>query len=166
MVAAGGRLRGISFFICLGQRKTATTMPPSPRSTNGKEGHEMAENKKGLTPAQMRFLVAILEERTIEAACRKTDTPRRTGDRWRMLPEFKAELDRREGELLDTLAARLMQTLPAVEAVFVQVMADKGQPPGVRVRAASELAGLALRLFEARNLDRRLTALEQASGAL
>jgi hypothetical protein len=126
----------------------------------------MAENEKRLTPAQMRFLVAILEERTIEAACRKTNTPRRTGDRWRALPEFRAELERREGDLLDTLAARLMQALPAVEAVFVQVMADKAQPPGVRVRAASELAALALRLFEARNLDRRLTALEAAAGVL
>ncbi len=126
----------------------------------------MAENEKRLTPAQMRFLVAILEERTIEAACRKTNTPRRTGDRWRSLPEFRAELERREGDLLDTLATRLMQALPAVEAVFVQVMADKAQPPGVRVRAASELAALALRLFEARNLDRRLAVLEAAAGGI
>lgn len=119
----------------------------------------MAE-KKGLTAAQMRFLVALLEERTIEAACRKTNTPRRTGDRWRALPEFRAELDRRQGGVLDELAARMLASLPHVETFLLSIMADKAQPAGVRVRAASEYKDMALRLFEARNTERRIALIE------
>lgn len=119
----------------------------------------MAE-KQVLTAAQLRFLVALLEKRTIQDACEATGTPRRTGDRWRQLPEFRSELERRQSELLDDLARRTLGALPYVETVYLQVMADKTQPAGVRVRAASELASLALRLFEARTLEQRLAVLE------
>jgi len=123
----------------------------------------MAENKN-LTAAQMRFLVALLEERTIEAACRKTDTPRRTGDRWRALPQFREELDRRQSDVLDELAARMLASLPHVEHFFLSIVADKAQPVGARIRAASEYKDMTLRLFEQRNVERRLTALEAARG--
>lgn len=122
----------------------------------------MAENKN-LTAAQMRFLVALLEERSIEAACRKTDTPRRTGDRWRTLPQFRDELDRRQGEVLDELAARMLAALPHVETFLLSIMADKAQPVGARLRAAGEYKDMTLRLFEQRNIERRLTALEAAA---
>lgn len=125
----------------------------------------MAENKN-LTAAQMRFLVALLEERTIEAACRKTDTPRRTGDRWRSLPQFREELDRRQSDVLDELAARMLASLPHVETFLLSIMADKAQPVGARLRAAGEYGDLCLRLFEQRNIERRLLALESAQGAL
>ena len=125
----------------------------------------MAENKN-LTAAQLRFLAALLEERTIEAACRKTDTPRRTGDRWRSLPQFREELDRRQSDVLDELAARMLASLPHVEVFLLGVMADKAQPVGARLRAAGEYKDMTLRLFEQRNIERRLLALEAAQGAL
>lgn len=125
----------------------------------------MAENKN-LTAAQMRFLVALLEERTIEAACRKTDTPRRTGDRWRTLPQFRAELDRRQSDVLDELAARMLASLPHVETFLIATMADRAQPIGARLRAAGEYKDMTLRLFEQRNIERRLSALEGVAGEL
>lgn len=115
-----------------------------------------------LTPAQKRFLVELLNpaHRGVEAAAKACSVPPRTAWGWMRRADFRAELDARQGEQLDEAARRLVSRLELSENVFLQVMGDKTQPAGVRVRAASELANLALRLFEARNITARLLALE------
>ena len=117
-----------------------------------------------LKAAQQKLLDELLNptHRSIEAAAKAAGVPRRTAYKWLARADFKAELDAAQGQELDAVARRTVSALGHCEAVYLSMLADKTQPPGIRLRAAQLLADLALRLWEARNLDRRISELEAA----
>ena len=116
-----------------------------------------------LKPAQQALQRELLNpgHRSIDAAAKAAGVPRRTAHRWLMLPEFRAAIDQAESEAIDATGRRLVGSLQDVEAVYLAVMQDESQPAVVRLRAASELFNMCMRLLEARNVERRLAELEQ-----
>lgn len=116
-----------------------------------------------LKPAQQAFQKELLSpgHRSIEAAAKAAGVPIRTAFRWLVLPEFRAAIDQAESEAIDATGRRLVGSLKDVEAVYLAVMEDESQPAAVRLRAASELFNMCMRLLEARNFERRLAELEE-----
>lgn len=100
--------------------------------------------------------------RSVDAAAKAAGVPRRTAYNWLADPEFRARLDDAQGQALDGVARRTVTALGHCENLYMEMMADKTQPAGIRLRAAQLLTELALRLWEARNLDRRISQLEAA----
>ena len=117
-----------------------------------------------LKPAQTKLLQAILDpaNRTLGDAAKAAGVPHRTAQTWMNRPDFRAELDRIEGDALDGVARRTVNDLNDVEDLYSTIVKDKSKPDHVRLRAAQLLADLALKLWEARNLDRRISELEAA----
>lgn len=115
-----------------------------------------------LKPAQQAFQKELLNpgHRSIEAAAAACNVPRRTAYRWLMLPEFRAAIDKAEGEAIDATGRRLVGSLQEIDAVYLAIMQDESQPAMVRLRAASALFDMCMRLLEARNVERRLAELE------
>lgn len=115
-----------------------------------------------LKPAQQALQRELLNpaHRSIESAANAAGVPTRTAFRWLTLPEFRAAIDQTESEAIDATGRRLVGSLADVETVYRTIMNDESQPAAVRLRAASELFNMAMRLLEARNIERRLAELE------
>ena len=115
-----------------------------------------------LTAAQLACVEALLnpEHRTIEAAGAAVGIPRRTAYRWLERPDIRNELDGAQGHALDAVARATVTDLADCAALYREILKEAGKPDAVRLRAAQLLADLALRLWEARNIDRRLSDME------
>ncbi len=112
---------------------------------------------------QTKAIAALLTEPTIEEAARVAGVGRRTLFRW--LAEdaaFVAELRTAEEAAIDHAARRLVGLQDAAINVLSDVLTAPDVAPGVRVRAASLIVELSLRLRELRSLEERVAALEAA----
>lgn len=110
---------------------------------------------------QTKAIAALLTEPTIEEAARVAGVGRRTLFRW--LAEdaaFVAELRTAEEAAIDHAARRLVGLQDAAINVLSDVLTAPDVAPGVRVRAASLIVELSLRLRELRSLEERVSALE------
>jgi len=118
-----------------------------------------------LKPAQQKFLDELLNpaHRSIEAAAQAAGVPRRTAYTWLERADFRVALDAAEGQNVDAVARRSVSALTHCEGLYLTMMADKTKPDAIRLRAAQLLSDLALRLWEARNLERRIAQLESAT---
>lgn len=115
-----------------------------------------------LKPAQQKFLDELLNpaHRSIEAAAAAAGVPRRTAYTWLERADFRVALDAAEGQNVDAVARRSVAALTHCEGLYLTMLADKSKPDAIRLRAAQLLSDLALRLWEARNVDRRLSDME------
>jgi hypothetical protein len=128
-------------------------------ATNGND------NKK-ITPQQQRAIAALLSTKNVAEAASKADVGGRTLHRW--IAEdamFKAALSAAESELIDGATRRLLQYQDAAITVIASIMLDKERPSSVRLRAATAVVDYMLKLRELRNIEERLTALEEAYAA-
>ena len=122
----------------------------------------MAENGT-LTPSQQRTLASLLTERDIRSAAVSAGVSERSIYRWLADPTFKAELARREGELIDQAARRLVTLQDAAIAVFDDVLSSLTAKDADKLRAAQCVLDYLLRLRELSTVEERLRALEAAS---
>ncbi len=122
---------------------------------------------KQLTPAQQRFLEALLDvrNRSVKAAAKASETPHRTAVRWMANDDFKQALDAALADAMDELTRQLVTRLQPSADVVAALAFDQAQPAAVRLRAASAIIDVGLRLYEGRQFERRLTALELAVNA-
>ena len=86
--------------------------------------------------------------------------PLRTYYHWKESGIFQRALDAHEDAVVGDVARRLSGTLPAVEKVYVSIMADTALPAHARLRAARNMADLWIELVTVRTLERRIAALE------
>ena len=121
----------------------------------------MAENDE-LSPRQLTAIASLLQHGTVTAAAKDADVPERTFYNWLALPEFTAELKRRQSELVDGAYRRLQASITAAVDVLTAIMADTSIAPGIRLRAADSVLSNALRWAEHTDLAQRLDALEAA----
>lgn len=119
-----------------------------------------------LSGQKIAFLTALFDprNRTDIDAARAADVPHRTACRWLVDPEFKQAMVAAQDKIIDELTARSLGTVQAALDVKLQIMADKTNPPSVRLRAADSVTDAALRLVEMqreREMIERITAIEQ-----
>lgn len=119
-----------------------------------------------LKPVQRRLVEELLNpaHRSIAAAAAAAGVPYRTAQNWLGSPFFRAALDAAEGDNLDSVARRTVSALTDVESLYTDMMADESKPDAIRLKAAQNLEGLALKLWEARHLLRRIENLERTTG--
>ena len=122
----------------------------------------MATN--GTKTKQAKLIAALLDpaHRSQEAACEAVSIPVRTMHRWFGDEAFVTALRQAEGAALDAATMRLVSVVTPAVHVFVNIMSDKKNPPGVRLRAAQMVIDSTVRLRELRNIEMRLAALEAA----
>ena len=119
-----------------------------------------------LSAKQLATISALLDPAysSVTAAAKACNVPLRTVNRWLDDEAFVSRLRQAEGEALDAATMRLVSVVTPAVHVFVNIMADKSNPPGIRLRAAQMVIDSTVRLRELRNTEERLTRLELLLG--
>lgn len=115
-----------------------------------------------LTPKQQRAIRALLEHKSVGKAAESIGVGERTLFRWLADPAFRQALTEAESDLLDAATRRLLTLQESAISTLEQVLAASDND-SVRLRAASVVLDHLLKLRELRDVERRLTALEQAA---
>lgn len=126
----------------------------------------MSENGTELSIKQAQTIQALLTQRSIAAAARQSGVGTTTIYRWlNDDPDFRKALTTAEGVAIDAAARSLVgMTERALDAVS-SVLDDQAAHPAVKLKAAEIVLGNMLRLFELRNLEKRIAALEKEGGS-
>jgi hypothetical protein len=85
----------------------------------------------------------------------------RTLRRWLGEPDFVAALDLAQGAMLDRVTVDLVRASSGAVALLRSVCEDTNCKTALRLRAAQILLDSVLRWRELRDIERRLTALEE-----
>lgn len=117
-----------------------------------------------LSRRQAAAIEALLTHGTQTAAAQAAGIDRGTLARWLTDPEFCAQLRAAEAAAMEETSRRVLAMSNAAVTVVASVMADRGNPPAVRLRAADSLLDR-LSAWHDRDLERRIVALEERLGA-
>ena len=115
-----------------------------------------------LTPKQHQAVSALLSCKTVDAAAVAVGVHIRTLFRWLAEPAFRAALSAAEGDMLDVATRRLLQLQESAIEAFESALSDSEAGHGVKLKAAQSVLDYLLKLRELRNIEHRLSALEQA----
>ncbi len=115
-----------------------------------------------LTTKQARAVQALLSAASVVEAARVAHVGERTLFRWLTEPIFRAALSEAEGALLDSATRRLLGLQDTAIETFENILKDEEASQAIRLRAATAVLDYLLKLRELRNVEQRLTALEQA----
>jgi hypothetical protein len=123
----------------------------------------MAQNGS-LTRNQKRAIAALLSHRDVAAAAQAVGVGTRTLHRWLAEDaDFQTALAQAEGAAIDGAVRRLVYLQEPAIMVITQLLADPTVTPSVRLRAALGILDQLIRLRELRNLETRLSKLEEAT---
>lgn len=109
------------------------------------------------------LLAALLTYPTIREAAGATGISESTIYAWLKKDDFKAELERRRGELVIDTKNHLQSRLREVTDTILDIMSDKDTPPQTRLNAASEAFRNTMKLIDTADIINRLDALEAAT---
>lgn len=121
-------------------------------------------NPDELSSKQRAALAALMTAPNVKAAAATCGCGERTLHRWMREPVFKAALQELEGNAIDQAARRLAGLSDTAISALSWVLTSRDTPVGTRLRAATSILDQLLRLHELRNLEERLTALEERIG--
>ena len=123
----------------------------------GKSGQD-----KNISPAQSRFVNAMLTERDIQSAADAAGVAVKTGYRWHKLPEIRQALDLANSEALEGTMRRLVALGALALDALEGVLQDSGATYHARLRAADIVLSKVLVWREVVDIEGRLQALELA----
>jgi hypothetical protein len=119
--------------------------------------------KNGISAKQKRAIAALLTTRDARAAAKQANVGERTLYRWLAEDDaFKRALSKAEGRAIDAAARRLISLQGTAIDTLKNVLDDAEASATVRLRAAQAVLDYLLKLRELRNIEQRLTALEEA----
>jgi len=93
---------------------------------------------KTLTVKQSRAVQSLLAGATVKDAALAGNVSRTTLYKWLGRPEFKTELQRADGEIVEVLTRRLTALGKLALDNLEEVLSDPDTPQGIKVRAAVE----------------------------
>ena len=114
-----------------------------------------------LTGKQSKALAALLSEKNITAAAELAGVSPRTLFRWLADADFKAALLEAENDAIDVATRRLIGLQGAAIDTLQETLTDRKALPGIRMRAAQSILDFLMRLRDLRNVEKRLSALEE-----
>ena len=140
--------------------------PKAARSGHEKHGQETsAESEpRNLTSSQHQALVALLEERSLVAAARRTGIGERTLRRWlHGNPDFQDELREMRQQYLTQAATRLQAAASGSVQTLLELLASKDHIEPGRAALVRTALDFAFRAGAYTDLGDRLDALEEAA---
>lgn len=110
---------------------------------------------------QDRFLKALLETATIEAACKMAGINKTTGYKYLKDATFLAEYRKIRRESMQQVTARLQRTSEEAVSVLHEIMLDSDNSPNARVQAAKNTLDIAYKSLELDDVQARIEQLER-----
>lgn len=115
---------------------------------------------KKLTPKQKIAIEALVLSGDKTQAATAAGISRPTLYKWYALPHFREALSEAVGEMLSSLAGKLVSQSLVAAGVLVEVMNDTEAASSVRVRAADVLLSRMLQVYQLTELEERISRLE------
>lgn len=122
----------------------------------------MSGNERKLSARQERAVEALLAHPTICAAAKAAGIGESTLRRWCDDPHFQAAHQEARARLLESVITGLQSASTVAVATLREVMETARLHPSARVSAARTILEMMLRSRELLEIERRLTALEEA----
>ena len=116
-----------------------------------------------LSRKQEQAIAALLSEPTIAAAAEKVGVGEVTLWRWLQREDFQADYQQARREAVAQAIAALQRASSEAVQALREIMVDSGAPASSRVSAAKTVLELALKGVELEDIERRVTALEEAA---
>ena len=120
----------------------------------------MTQKKGQITAQQTKAIEVLLTSRSIQQASETCGLAYKTLRRWMGDPTFKAALIKRESETLDAATRRLAGLGNDAIDTMAKIMTS-GENETNKLRAAQSILDNLLRLRELRDVEERLSALEE-----
>ena len=120
----------------------------------------MAGNE--ISPKQLNGIATLLQTGNVAQSAKIVGVSERQFWRWMDDPNFQAELQRKQNELVDGAYMRLQSVLSGAVDVIAAIAFDTSIAPAVRLRAADSVVSHTLRWRESVDLAARLDELEAA----
>lgn len=120
---------------------------------------------ESLTGNQRRAVAMLAAGRKVADAASAAGVSENTIMRWQRLPEFRQAVNELQADMIGAAVGRLTELQEYAVATIAQVMADKGNPPSVRLRAAVAVLDCLLRMRDSVTLEQRIQKLEQMTDA-
>lgn len=114
-----------------------------------------------LTPKQRAAIAALVSGQSYGDAARTAGVSERTLRRWRLDPQFAAEIRRADSEQLGEIARVLNGASRTAVDVLITIMTDGRASKALRLRAAVEVLKHRAALFDLTTLSERLDELEK-----
>jgi hypothetical protein len=108
-------------------------------------------------------IIALLTHRNVEEAAKSIGIVPKTLFRWMQVPEFDAAYRQARRDAFRQSVARLQQASGAAVTTLLKLAVDPNAPPAVKARAAYYILTLTTKAMETEEIERRVTALEQAA---
>jgi hypothetical protein len=112
-----------------------------------------------LSGKQLKAIPLILSATTLEEGCKLAKISKQTFYNWLQNPDFKNELARQRGEVVQEGLQNLKTSIK--KAVEVLITCLDSNDAGVRRRAANDLLSHTLRLREVEEIEDRLEKIEE-----
>ena len=124
----------------------------------------MAENGTSLSRNEMKAIRALLTEATIKDAAKAAGLGERTINRYLRDPDFRAELRRRQDEIIAATSAALVGLSGDMVAELHRIVHDENASASVKARVALGWLQQARDTVELHSLAERVAALEERLG--
>jgi DNA-binding MurR/RpiR family transcriptional regulator len=123
---------------------------------------ETTRNAEELSPQQEGAIVALLSDPGLTGAAKAAGVGKATLWRWMQQPAFRDAYRRARREAVEQARARLQQASGEAVEVLRGVMNDEDAPHASRISAAKTVLVMAMQATSEEEIERRLTALEEA----
>lgn len=121
----------------------------------------IAKNDASLTARQKKAVASLVAGASKIKAAADCGVSPRTIERWLNDPYFNHELHKRSEFAIRRAAIRLTAMLDVANSVLYSAMTDKTNSATIKLRAANQVYGHALKLVETSEILRRLDELER-----
>lgn len=111
---------------------------------------------------QDRFLKALLETATIEAACKKAGINKTTGYKYLKDPGFMLEYRKIRRESMQQVTARLQKVSEEAVTVLQEIMLNRDNSPNARVQAAKNTLDIAYKSLELDEIQERIEQIKDS----
>lgn len=113
---------------------------------------------KDLNVKQLRAIAALLQETSIKKAAKRAGVARDSIRRWKQIPAFKVELDRRRLELFNEGLNLLKLSTKKAALKLLELL--NGKSLAQSRWASKEILNFAIRAVELQDVEQRLERLE------
>jgi hypothetical protein len=124
----------------------------------------MSEDKKELTPGQLRAISHMMSAPTLGEAAKLAGVNVKTLQRWQHEPHFRAALQTAQGDALSMAVRRMTDATGQAIDVLIDLMAN-GLKDEVKARVALGVLAALPALKQLGDFEARLAALEMAQDA-
>jgi phage terminase small subunit len=120
-----------------------------------------SERETTLTHKQEMLILALLSNKTAQAAARIAGVSEKTAQRWLKLPHVRQAYQEAQKRVFEQALTGLLNHVDTAIGTLARNMTNKRTPPSTQVRAAQIVLEQSLTLYKMNEMEARIAELER-----